>query len=104
MAIKQYTLTEEQRLTKQQIKMIQEAAKRPPVYDEDNPELTDEQLASFRRVHQQKQNERRKQNVTLRLSPQTIRKAKSLGKGYTGVLSRIVESTLNDPSALSKYL
>jgi uncharacterized protein (DUF4415 family) len=104
MAIKRYTLQEGQQLTSRQVNMVKEASKRSIAFDEDNPELTDEQLASFRRVHAQKQMERRRQNVTLRLTPQAIQKAKSLGKGYTGILSRIIETTLDDPAALRKYL
>ena len=104
MAIKKYTLDEEQQLTEEQIRMVQEAARRPIEFDEDSPELTDEQLAAFRRVHETKRAERRRQNVTLRLTPETIRKAKALGKGYSGILSRIVESTLNDPALLSRFL
>ena len=34
--------------------------------------------------------------MTLRLSAKSLRKAKSLGKGYTAVLSRILEDALND--------
>ena len=67
-------------------------------------EDTDEQLKEFRRVRELRQEERRRQNVTLRLTPQTIRIAKSLGKGYTGVLSRIIEDTLSDPASLKRYL
>ena len=104
MAIKKYILHPEQQLTKEQILMVKEAAKRPAARDEDNPELTDEQLAALRRVHESKRADRRRQNVTLRLTPQAIQKAKALGKGYSGILSRIVESVLNDPSTLSKYL
>ena len=104
MAIKKYTLKEGQKLTEEQIRTVQEAAMRPLEYDSDNPELTDEQLVGFRRVHEIKQAERRRQNVTLRLTPQAIKKARALGKGYTGILSRIIEGTLNDPTALRKYL
>ena len=104
MAIKKYVLQEDQQLTEEQIQMVHKAAGQPIVFDEDNPELTDEQLAGFRKVHEQKQNERRKQNITLRLTPEAIRKAKALGKGYSGILSRIVENTLNDPAALRKFL
>ena len=71
-------------LTEEQIRMVKEAAKRPVAIDDDNPELTDEQLASFRRVHESRQADRRRQNVTLRLTPQAIQKARALGKGYTG--------------------
>ena len=104
MAVRKFELKPDQQLTKEQILMIKEAAKRPAITDDDNPELTDEQLASLRRVHERRSEDRRRQNVTLRLTPQTIQKAKALGKGYSGILSRIVESTLNDPAALSKYL
>lgn len=102
MAIKKYVLDPDQELTNEQILMIREAAKHPVVTD-DNPELTDEQLALMRRVHESRRAVRR-QNVTLRLTPQAIQKAKALGKGYSGILSRIVESILNDPAELSKYL
>ena len=44
MAIKKYVLDPDQELTNEQILMIREAAKHPVVTD-DNPELTDEQLA-----------------------------------------------------------
>ena len=104
MAIKKYVLRPEQQLTEEQILMVKAAAKRPVVQDDDNPELTDEQLASLRRVHESRRVDRRRQNVTLRLTPQAIQKAKALEKGYSGILSRIIESVLNDPSALSKYL
>ncbi|MBR2842868.1 MAG: BrnA antitoxin family protein [Lachnospiraceae bacterium] len=104
MAIRKYVLRPEQQLTEEQILMVKAAAKRSVAQDEDNPELTDEQLASLRRVHESRRVDRRRQNVTLRLTPQTIQKAKALGKGYSGILSRIIESVLNDPSALSKYL
>ena len=104
MAVKKYILNPGQQLTDEQIQMIKEAAKRPVVTDDDNSELTEEQLASLRRVHESRSADRRRQNVTLRLTPQAIRKAKALGKGYSGILSRIVEDILNDSSALSKYL
>ena len=104
MAIRKYDLSADKKLTEEQINMVKAAAKRPVVTDDDNPELTDEQLALFRKVHEDRQEDRRRQNVTLRLTPQTIQKAKALGKGYSGILSRIVETVLNDPSALNKYL
>ena len=104
MGIKKYTLTEGSVLTDDQKKMIKEAAKKRITFDDDSPKLTDKQLAEFRRVHEENNTERRRQNVTLRLKPQTIRKAKSLGKGYTGILSRMIEDFLNDPVVIKKYL
>ena len=45
-----YTISKDQKPTPEQILRIREAAKRPIVFDEDCPELTDEQLRRFRRV------------------------------------------------------
>ena len=92
------------KLTPEEIEMLKEAMKRPIEYDEDNPELTDEQLEQMRRAAEIKRQERRKQTVTLRLSPQALRKAKSLGKGYTSVLSRILENALMDNEIIKKNL
>lgn len=91
-------------LTKKQIKMLEELEARPIVYDEDFPPLTEEQLKNFRRVSEINKEERNKQTVSLRLSPQAIKKAKSLGKGYTSVLSRILEAALNDNELIKKFL
>ena len=86
--------------TPEQIEMLKKMDQMPIVYDDDCPELTKEQLAQFRRVSDMEKEEKlknRKQNVTLRLSPRTIKKAKSLGKGYTSILSGIIERALDNP-------
>ena len=46
-----YSITKGQKPTPEQIARIREAAKRPIVFDEDCPEMTEEQLKQFRRVH-----------------------------------------------------
>ena len=76
----------------------------PIVFDEDSPELTREELKEFRRVSDENRLERNKQTVTLRLSPQALKKARSLGKGYTSVLSRILEGALSDNDVIRHYL
>lgn len=99
-------------LTDAQIAMLQALADRPDEPDADRPdepdadcpELTEVQLSQFRRVAEQKREERRKQTVTLRLSPQALKKAKSLGKGYTSVLSRILENALDNPEIIHHNL
>ena len=94
-------------LTEKQKKMLEKASKRAVAFDEENPPLTKEELSQFKRVTEVVRKERmesRKQNVTLRLSPQTINKAKSLGKGYTGILARIVEKALDNPKLAEQLL
>ena len=90
--------------SKQQTEMLNKLEGRPIVHDDDCPELTEEELSQFRRISDARNEERRKQTVCLRLSPQAIKKAKSLGKGYTSVLSRILESALNDNETIKRYL
>lgn len=90
--------------TEEQIKMLENAAKLPILPDDDCPELSEEDLRQFARISNENREERRKQSVTLRLSPQALRKARSLGKGYTSVLSRILENALNDNDTIKHYL
>ena len=85
-----------QSLTPSQVEMLHNLESRPISPDEDCPELTMEQLTQFRRISAANREERCKQTVTLRLSPQALRRAKALGKGYTSVLSRILESALEN--------
>ena len=102
--MKGYRLDPDRKLTKEEIEMLDRMERMPITFDEDCPELTAEQLAKFRRISDENRASRRKQSVTLRLSPRAIKKARSLGKGYTSVLSRILESALEDNELIQRYL
>jgi uncharacterized protein (DUF4415 family) len=94
-------------LTVKQKKMLERAENMPYVEDKDNPPLTKEELARFKRVSvalREERLENRKQNVTLRLSPQTVKKAKALGKGYTSILAQIIEKALDNPEVAEQLL
>ena len=91
-------------LSREQIDMLKKAESMPIIYDEDSPELTQEDLAEFKRIADINREARRKQCITVRLSPQSLSKAKALGKGYTSVLSRILEYALNDNELIKKCL
>lgn len=96
-------LCELEPLTKKQKKQIQKA-KRFDIYDEDNPELSDEQLSQFRRVHYENQLLRRKEVLSLRVYPATISKAKALGPGYTNICARLLDLALDNPELIKKCL
>lgn len=91
-------------LSSAQKEMLNALATRPVTLDKDCPEMTEAQLAQFKRISEANRDERCKQTVTLRLSPQALRRAKSLGKGYTSVLSRILENALENPDILKQNL
>ena len=91
-------------LSTEQKEMLENLKAVSPVPDEDCPELTEVQLTQFRRIAEERRSERCKQTVTLRLSPQALKKARALGKGYTSVLSRILENALNNPDIIRRNL
>ena len=98
------TLDVKKEPTEEQVEMLKKAERMPVVYDEDSPELTEEELLEFRRISEARKEDRRKQTISLRLSPQAVAKARSLGKGYTSVLSRILEEALNDNEFIKRCL
>lgn len=104
MATVRYELKSGTLPTKAQIKQIEEAIKSPITYDKDAPKLTPEQLVQYRKAAELKRQERQKQVVSLRVSSETLTKAKALGKGYSGVLSRMLDYCLNSPDIIKKCL
>ena len=95
---------EGQEPTKAQRKEINEAASKPIVYDEDCPELTPEQYAEMAEIARQRRADKVKPVVALRISPETLNKAKAYGKGYTGFLSRLLDNAIKDPDMVQKSI
>ena len=93
-----------QQPTEAQIREIEAAASRPVVPDEETPELTLEQYAEMAAIARKRRSQRVKPVVALRISPETLEKAKATGKGYTGCLSRLLDNAINDPQMVSKSL
>ena len=104
MAIVKYTLEPNAKITKEQKKELKEAAKAPIVYDDDCPKLTDEQLAEFAQIAKVQREERKKKVIALRVNNSTLEKAKKLGKGYTAILSRMIDLCIDDKELLQKCL
>lgn len=93
-----------QQPTEAQIREIEQAASMPVVPDEDAPELTLEQYAEMAAIAKRRRMQRVKPVIALRISPETLDKAKATGKGYTGFLSRLLDNAINDPQMVSKSL
>jgi uncharacterized protein (DUF4415 family) len=90
--------------SQEQIEMLTKAAKLPIHAEAEYPEFSEIELLQFKRISSERKAVRRRQTVTLRLSPQALEKARSLGKGYTSVLSRILEKALDDPDIIKHNL
>ena len=93
-----------QQPTEAQIREIESAASRPVIPDEDAPELTLEQYAEMAAIARNRRSQKVKPVIALRISPETLDKAKATGKGYTGFLSRLLDNAINDPQLVSKSL
>ena len=104
MAIERMVVKIGQKPTDEQKRRINEVAKFPIVYDDDCPELTDEQYLMFAQQARAQRAEKKEQVISLRLSPDTIKRAKLLGKGYTGILSRLLDLAINNPEMVKKCL
>ena len=80
-------------LTAEELQELENAAKKEPVFDDDSPVMMKEQLMQFKHINHQN---RTKPTISLRISPATLKKAKQYGKGYTGLLSRLLDAAIDD--------
>ena len=90
--------------TPEAIAEVNEAYKHPIVIDDDCPAFTYEEMVEMVKKAEEMRNSRKKEVVTLRLPVSVINKAKAVGKGYTGFLSRLVENAINDKDMVSRSL
>lgn len=104
MATVNYTLSPDTRISAEQIKELENAEKLAAVYDSDSPQLTQEQYKEFETIANRQREERKKKVVSLRLKATTLEKAKMLGKGYTGILSRMLDFCIDNSEIVKKCL
>ncbi len=98
------TIHSGQQPTEAQIQEIERASALPVVPDDDAPELTMEQYAEMAAIARSRKSKNIKPVIALRISPDTLNKAKATGRGYTGFLSRLLDNAINDPKIVSKSL
>ena len=90
------------KLSKEEKKELLKAEKMPITHDDDCPVMTPEKLKEFKKLHQQEQ--RRKETVSLRVSPSTLNIAKAYGKGYTSFLGRLLDEAIKDENLVKKCI
>ena len=88
-------------LTEEELQELEAAERMPPVFDEESPAMTTEQLLQFKRINREN---RTKQTISLRISPDTLKKAKQYGKGYTSFLSRLLDIAINDEDLVRRCI
>lgn len=60
-----------------------------------------EQLMEFKRMNREM---RTKPTISLRISPSTLQKAKKYGKGYTSLLSRLLDAAIDNEELVRKCI
>ena len=88
-------------LTEEELRKLDEAEKKEPIFDDDSPLMMKEQLMQFKRINHEN---RTKPTISLRISPSTLKKAKQYGKGYTGLLSRLLDAAIDDEELVRKCI
>ncbi len=102
MSVVKITLNElNTELTAEELQELETAESKQSRFDEDSPAMTMEQLMQFKRMNRQN---RTKPTISLRISPETLQKAKQYGKGYTGLLSRLLDAAINDEELVRKCI
>jgi len=80
------------------------AAKKRPINLVDFPELPQDALKDFAFMAAERNRQRRRQAVTIRVVPGCLSAYKALGKGYTGVMADVLSYVAENPEILSKAL
>ena len=88
-------------LSPEELAELKAASEKPLLFDEESPEMTALMLKQFKHVRRAENN---KQTVSLRLSPATLKKARTYGKGYTAFLSRLLDEAINDDAIVRRCL
>lgn len=81
-------------LTPEEIAELEEAEKRPIIFENDCPEMTGEMLKQFHRMD----------TISIKISPSNMKKIKSFGSNYPKILSHLLDLALNDAELVKKCM
>jgi len=85
---------------KQVRKAVKEARKAPLVYDPDCPPSSPEALKEFAHLAAERNRRKKKQSVTIRVTPDILERYKTMGNGYTGIMADVLKYAVNNPDIL----
>ncbi len=95
-----------QKPTKEELKRIRaemrEAKNISPVYDPECPPSSPEILKEFAYLAAERNRRKKKQSVTIRISPDILETYKTMGSGYTGIMADVLKYAVNNPVVLTE--
>jgi len=86
---------------KEVIKRLKEAARHPINYTEDCPPSSPEALREFAQLAAERNRRKKKKSITIRVNQDVLESYKTMGNGYTGIMSEVLQYAVNNPSVLA---
>jgi uncharacterized protein (DUF4415 family) len=102
MAIIKSTVKVGQKIPKEVIKEVRRAARTPINYTEDAPRSSPEALKEFAHLAAERNRRKKKKSITIRVSPDILESYKTMGNGYTGIMSDVLSYAVNNPAVLAE--
>ena len=102
MGITKSTVWVGQKPSKDVIKRVKKAARKPINYTEEAPRSTPEALAEFAALRAAQKKKDARPVVALRIQPAVLEKYKALGRGYSGIMADVLKFVADNPEILSK--
>ena len=105
MAIIKSTVKVGQKPSEDELKRIKaelQTAKEYPINLDDCPELPSDALKEFALLAAERNRQKRRQAVTIRLDPVYLSKYKALGKGYTSIMADVLSYAADNPEFLAR--
>ncbi len=93
-----FELNENAALTAQERTMLEEAKKRPIIYDDDSPQMDDAMEKAF--IAARKKKPYYGEPLTLYVSKSTIEKVQDMGPGCIAILGKLFEKAVDEYHAI----
>jgi uncharacterized protein (DUF4415 family) len=87
---------------KEVIKRLKQAARLPIKYTKDAPRSNPEALKEFAQLAAERNRRKKKQTITIRIAPNVLESYKTMGSGYTGIMSDVLQYAVNNPAILAE--
>ena len=102
MGIIKSTVVVGQKPPKEVLKAARKAARYPINYTEDCPPSSPEALKEFAQLAAERNQRKKKKSITIRVAPDILERYKTMGSGYTGIMSDVLKYAVNNPSILTE--
>jgi len=91
-----------QKPPKEVIRAARKAARYPIYYTEDCPPSSPEALKEFAQLAAERNRRKKKQSITIRVAPDVLESYKTMGSGYTAIMSDVLRYAVNNPAILAE--